>query len=204
MEISDPRLIEKRSFEIIESIIGGMGLTGPWKDVVFRVVHATADPEFAQTMACSEGAAEVGVAAIASGCDIITDVKMLLAGVSGMGATNKVHCFISDPDVAEDAARNGSTRAAAAMEKAARLGILDGSIIAVGNAPTALYKVMELIRKGAARPALVVGIPVGFVGAAESKADLMEFNGVSYITNRGRKGGSPAASAAVNALRKYK
>lgn len=200
--ISDPREIEKKSFEIIAGLLKGKGLDGPGMDVVMRVVHATADPDFADSVVLSKGAVEAGVEAIRSGSYIVTDVFMLRAGIIGNvpGGPDKVLCFISDPDVAVSAKGSGTTRAAAAMKKAAGLGILNGAIVAIGNAPTALYEVMRLIREDGVRPALVVGVPVGFVGAAESKEALLHVSEAPFITNRGMKGGSPVGAAVINAL----
>ena len=198
--ISDPAAIEKRSFEIIEGLLRDKGLSGPEKDVIMRVVHATADPDFAGNMAFSEGAVEAGITAIKSGRTIVTDVKMLKAGVSPDRPGGEAVCLISDPDVISEAKKTGTTRAAAAMRRLAGLGTLDGSIVAIGNAPTALYEAMDLIRTKGVRPALVVGVPVGFVGAAESKEELLNIKEVPFITCRGRKGGSPVGAAIINAL----
>jgi len=197
----DPSKIEQKSFSIIDSIVDLSGYGTGEAAVVRRVVHATADPEFAETMVFSEGAVSAGVAALEAGCMIITDVRMLQAGISkGGGLDHETGCYISDPDVAEDAKGAGTTRAVAAMRKAMKLGVLDGSIVAIGNAPTALFEVMRLVGEEGARPALIVGVPVGFVGAAESKEELARLTGVPFITNRGNKGGSPVAAAAVNAM----
>jgi len=200
--ISDPAEIEKKSFEIIAGILRDKGFAGPEKDVVFRVVHATADPDFADAMVFSKGAAEAGIEALRSGCKVVTDVYMLRAGIAGNmpGGPDNAMCYISDPDVAATAKENGITRAASAMRKAAGLGLLDGGIVAIGNAPTALYEVMRLMREEGKRPALVVGVPVGFVGAAESKDALLETVEAPFITCRGRKGGSPVGAAIINAI----
>jgi len=198
--ISDPYEIEKKSFEIIRGLIGEMALTLSERDVVMRVVHATADTDFAGAMVFSKGAVDAGVAAIRSGCCIITDVKMLKAGISPNrpGGSDNNHCFISDIDVAATARKDGTTRAASAMKKAKCR--MDGSIVAIGNAPTALYEVMRMVVEDGARPALIVGVPVGFVGAAESKEALLNIGQAPFITNHGRKGGSPVGAAVINAL----
>jgi len=198
-----PSSIEKKSFEIIDSLVDLSGISGNEAAVVRRVVHATADPEFARTMLFSDGAVEAGIEALKSGCTIVTDVRMLQAGISrgsGKGPGRETACYISDQDVAEDAGRAGTTRAAAAMRKAHRLGVLDGAVVVIGNAPTALFELMRLVREEGARPALIVGVPVGFVGAAESKDELAGFDGAPFITNSGNKGGSPVGAAAVNAM----
>lgn len=198
--ISDPRAIETRSFEIIEGLLASKELKGPEREVLKRVVHATADLEFANLLIFSEGSTAAGISAIASSCNIITDVNMLRAGITKErpGAA-EAFCFITDQDVRQTAKGEGITRSAAGIRKAAALGLIDGSIVAIGNAPTALFEIMRLIKNGS-RPALVVGVPVGFVGAAESKEALESITEVPFITNRGRKGGTPVAAAAVNAI----
>lgn len=199
--ISDPSRIEKRSFEIISSLVEPGGYSPSEFEVVKRVVHATADTEFAAKMLFSKGAVDAGVEAIRRGCGIVTDVRMLQAGISRNrpGGGENTRCFISDPDVAERARESGTTRAAAAMRKAAAY--MEGAIVAVGNAPTALYELVDMIMEGAVRPALVIGVPVGFVGAAESKDYLAErLTEAPFITCRGVKGGSPVGAAAVNAI----
>ncbi len=197
---SDPRSIESRSFEIIETLLSGKGLDGPEKEVVKRAVHATADPDFADTIIFSQGSLSSGISAIASSCKIITDVNMLRAGITKNrpGGAEAI-CFVSDDDVKESARENGVTRSSAGMSKAAKLGLIDGSIVAIGNAPTALFEIIKLVQ-GGARPALIVGVPVGFVGAAESKEALEGVSEVPFITNRGVKGGTPVAAAIVNAI----
>lgn len=198
--LSDPRAIESRSFEIIEGLLAGKGCNGPEGEVVKRVVHATADLEFADLLIFSEGSVAAGISAIASSCNIITDVNMLRAGITKErpgGA--EAFCFIIDQDVKQTAKGEGITRSAAGIRKAAGLGLIDGSIVAIGNAPTALLEIMRLIKNGA-RPALIVGVPVGFVGAAESKEALGGITEAPFITNRGRKGGTPVAAAVVNAI----
>ncbi len=198
--LSDPRSIESRSFEIIEALLSGKGLGGPEREVIKRAVHATADPDFADTIVFSKGSLSSGISAIVSSCRIITDVNMLRAGISKNrpGGAEAI-CFVSDEDTKESARDNGITRSAAGMRKAAGLGLIDGSIVAIGNAPTALFEVIRLVREGA-RPALMVGVPVGFVGAAESKEELEGVTEVPFITNRGVKGGTPVAAAIVNAI----
>jgi precorrin-8X/cobalt-precorrin-8 methylmutase len=198
--LTDPHAIESKSFEIIEGLLAGKELKGPEKEVLKRVVHATADPEFVDLLIFSEGSTAAGISAIASSCNIITDVNMLRAGITKErpgGA--EAFCFIADQDVKQTAKGEGITRSAAGVRKAAGLGLLDGSIVAIGNAPTALFEIMRLIKNGA-RPALIVGVPVGFVGAAESKEALERVREVPFITNRGRKGGTPVAAAVVNAI----
>jgi precorrin-8X/cobalt-precorrin-8 methylmutase len=170
--------------------------------VVRRVIHATADFEFKQLMRFSADAVESGVRALRRGSPINVDVNMIAAGLSSerLAAYGcEVHGFISDDDVISRAKADNSTRAIEAMRKAHRLGLLEGSIIAIGNAPTALLEVGRLVLEAELRPALVIGVPVGFVSAAESKEATLELP-VPFIVARGRKGGSPVAVAILHAL----
>ncbi len=188
--------IEERSHEIIESQIGSALPPDPAeRAIVRRIVHATADLSFARSIRIHERAVAAGIAALNAGHTIFCDVTMLAAGVTKV--RGKVACAINDPSVARAAAQANTTRAAAAME--AMADHLHGAIVAIGNAPTALWKVLELARTEGIRPALVVGMPVGFVGAQESKLALAASD-LCYITNVTPRGGSPAAAAAVNAL----
>lgn len=199
--ISDPAQIEKKSFEIIEGLLKDKGLQLPEKDVVIRVVHATADPDFADLLFFSDGAVKAGTTALRNNCNIIADVNMLKAGISkNRPGGREAFCFIADPMAAASATKTGTTRAVAAMRMAASIGHMDGAIVAVGNAPTALYEVMRLVREEGSKPALIVGVPVGFVGAAESKDELMGLSGIPFITNKGKKGGSSVAAAVINAI----
>ena len=199
--ISDPAQIEKKSFEIIEGLLKDKGLQLPEKDVVIRVVHATADPDFANLLVFSDGAVNAGITALRSKCNIIADVNMLKAGITkNRPGGREAFCFIADSMAAAAAKKSGTTRAVAAMRMAASIGHMDGAIVAVGNAPTALYEVMRLVREEGVRPALVVGVPVGFVGAAESKDELMGLSGIPFITNKGKKGGSSVAASIINAI----
>jgi len=196
------RGIEDRSFSIIDAETGPHDFPPAEWQVVRRVIHATADFEFKRLMAFSPDAVTSGVAALSRGCPVIVDVKMIAAGLnedrlSAYGC--RVHSFISDDDVVERARAANSTRAIESVRKAHALGLLQGSVVAVGNAPTALLELVRLVREGAARPALVVGVPVGFVSAAESKDALID-SGVPFIAARGRKGGSPIAVAVLHAL----
>jgi precorrin-8X/cobalt-precorrin-8 methylmutase len=194
--------IEKRSFEIIDSEVGPHGY-GPMQwPIVRRVIHATADFDFAGKggMLFRRDAIDSAFSAIKNRCTIVTDVDMVLAAINKKSLADlglSTACYISDPQVAEEAKKLGKTRSEMAMRRAAR--DMDGGIVVVGNAPTALYEVIAMIREKAARPALVVGIPVGFVSAPESKEELAKTD-VPFITNSGRKGGSPAASSIMNAI----
>jgi precorrin-8X/cobalt-precorrin-8 methylmutase len=194
--------IEKKSFEIIESEIGNHGYSGPQWAIVRRVIHATADFDFAGRgkILFHEKAIESAFNAIKDRCTIVTDVDMVLAAINKKSLADlgiKTACYISDRGVAEEARRSGKTRSETAMRHAAKE--MAGGIVAIGNAPTALYEVIRMIREGITRPALVVGVPVGFVSAPESKEELAKMDS-PFITNVGRKGGSPAASSIMNAI----
>jgi precorrin-8X/cobalt-precorrin-8 methylmutase len=196
------RSIEDKSFAIIDAEAGAHGFAADEWQVVRRVIHATADFEFLSLLRFHPAAVRAGTAALRSGCPLVVDVKMIQAGLSEerLAAYGcRVHSFISDADVIARAKAENTTRAIEAMRKAHRDGLLDGAIVLVGNAPTALLEVARLAREEGARPALVVGVPVGFVSAAESKEVVMEGE-VPYIVARGRKGGSPIAVAIVHAL----
>ncbi len=199
-EILSPREIEKRSFEIIADMLKDKDIDPETKDIVFRAVHTTADPDYADNLWFSPGAVEKGLEALREGCDIVTDTRMAEAGInkkalSALGGTAR--CFMADEDVAKEAASRGVTRAIVSMERAASLE--RPFILACGNAPTALMKITELHEKGMIAPRLVIGVPVGFVNVVESKEMLME-SGIPCIVARGRKGGSNVAAAIVNAL----
>ena len=199
MIITDPMEIEKRSMEIIES---GLPADIPQenKAVVKRVIHCTADFDYAENLTFSKDAVKNALEALRRGCDIVTDTQMALAGINKAAAAKlgcTVHCFMSDPDVAEQAKERGCTRAVVSMEKASKLN--KPLIFAIGNAPTALLKIREMIDAGEIAPVLVIGVPVGFVNVVESKNAIMETD-VPYIVAKGRKGGSNVAAAVVNAL----
>lgn len=188
--------IERSSYAIIDQQLGPdvSGDVGQ-REIVRRVVHATADVSFARTLRIHPAAVERGLVALAAGRPIICDVKMLQAGLTKVPV--EVICAIEHPEAAAVARQKRITRSAAAMELLAPR--LQDAIVAIGNAPTALWKVMELARAGGPRPAVVVGLPVGFVGARESKLALLETD-LCYITNTSPRGGSPVAAAALNAL----
>jgi precorrin-8X/cobalt-precorrin-8 methylmutase len=197
------RRIEDESFAIIDREVGPHDFPADQWEVVRRVIHATADFEFKSLMRFHPSAVQRGIEALRKGCPIIVDVKMITAGLNEerLGAYGcRVHSYISDEDVIATAKAKNSTRAIEAMGKAARLGTLDGAIVAVGNAPTALLETVRLVREENARPALVIGVPVGFVSAAESKEAAMGLETVPYIVSRGRKGGSTIAVAIIHAL----
>ena len=194
-----PMEIEKRSFEIIQEELGDRKLDPEYDLLIRRVIHTTADFEYVDTLAFSEHAMQKLMDAIRNGCDIVTDTTMAMSGINKktlakFGGT--AHCFIADADVAEEAKARGVTRSLVSMEKAARMG--KPLIFAVGNAPTALFSICELIREGKMNPEMVIGVPVGFVNVVEANEELMN-TAEHYIVNRGRKGGSNVAAAIVNA-----
>lgn len=190
---------------IIESELTARGIELPpeTKAVVKRVIHTTADFDYAETLRFTPDAVALGVRALQKGVPIVTDTNMAKAGISKPSLARlgmQVHCFMADEAVAQRARHNGTTRAVAAMQYAAET--LPGALLAVGNAPTALLEIADLIEQGL-RPALVVGVPVGFVNVVESKQWLMqvcESAGVPAIAAMGRKGGSNVAAAICNAL----
>ena len=197
-----PEEIERRSFAIITAELGDTPLLPGTEPVVKRVIHTTADFDYAANLRFSEGAVAAGVAAFRSGCAVVTDTRMAGAGVNKAACREfgcEVHCHIGDEDVARAARESGATRARAAVDKAVSLHG-DNAVYAVGNAPTALIRLYELIREGRVRPRLIIGVPVGFVNVVESKELILGLAGVPFIVARGRKGGSNVAAAICNAL----
>lgn len=195
------RDIERKSMAIIEKELPWVNTLPPGvREITMRVIHTTGDLEIGSSLKFSPGAVESGLAAIKQGNKILTDVSMVLAGLI-KGRMEKfgvqASCHISSADVVEEASRLGFTRAMVAMERYAPGA--NGGIVAIGNAPTALFTLCRMIKEGTASPALVVGTPVGFVGAAESKV-LLTQTGVPYITLAGTRGGSTIAAAIVNAM----
>lgn len=204
MQTEKGQSIEDASMEMIEKEVGPHGYDELQWPVVRRVIHTTADFDFAgaNAVSFSDGAVRAGAEALRSGCAIVTDVSAVYGGMNKQNPRrcgNRVVCRISDADVAARASEQGLTRSEAAMRMSAR--DIDGGVVAVGNAPTALLEVVRMHRERVARPALVIGIPVGFISAPESKEELASAD-VPHITNRGRKGGSAVAAAIVNALYK--
>ncbi len=195
--------IEKKSFEIIRSEMGEIAFADHHIPVVVRVIHATADFDFSRNLVFHPDAVEAGLAAIRRGRPILTDVNMVASGINKSLCKNfgiEVLTPIGSVQCSELASERGCTRAAAAMELGIKQG--DVGIVAIGNAPTALIHLLELIDKGAVRPDLVIGVPVGFVNAVESKEMLASQEMVPFITSKGRKGGSPVAAAILNAILK--
>ena len=198
--LKDPVAIEEASLKMIEEEMGPHAFNPGQLAVVKRAIHATADFDFAKNMVFHPIAVEAGVAAIRSGADVVADVQMVEVGISKERLKKyggSVWCFISDEDVMKRAKEENVTRAIISMQKAA--GMSDGAIYAIGNAPTALLELIRLIQEGKAKPSLIVGVPVGFVSAAESKEQLLS-TATPFITCRGRKGGSAVAVAILNAL----
>lgn len=201
-EIIKPMEIEKESFRIIKQELDLMGksFSEEMLPVVERVIHTTADFEYADTLTFSIDCIQKAKKAIMEGAHIVTDTNMTLSGINKKMLQKfggDVHCFMADEDVAKEAKEREVTRAIVSMEKAARLGV--PTIFAIGNAPTALIKLKELIDEGALKPELIIGVPVGFVNVVEAKELIMESD-VPYIVNRGRKGGSTVAAAICNSL----
>ncbi|WP_346354297.1 precorrin-8X methylmutase [Azotosporobacter soli] len=199
--ITNPMEIERRSMEIIKPYLADWKLSEEATKVYSRIIHAAGDPDYANHIRIQSDAIAAGLAALKSGADIFCDVEMVRTGINKKRLAEfggSVHCLIADPDVADKAKEQGITRSMAAMRSFGTR--LDGAVIAIGNAPTALFEVLRLIKEERIRPALIIGIPVGFVGACESKEALVEQAPVPYITVAGNKGGSPIAAATVNAL----
>ncbi len=194
-----PAEIEAESFRIIEQELGATPFTANEFPIVRRIIHATGDFDFADKIHFYPGAVEAGIRTIQQGKNIFTDVNMAAAGVSRSFLSKwggKVICRISDPETVRLARDKGLTRSEAAVLRAVDDNI---GILAVGNAPTALLKAIELIDAGVFSPDLIIGMPVGFVNAAESK-DILSRKKYPFITTRGRKGGTPVSVAAVNAI----
>ena len=197
-----PEEIEARSMEIIESEMP----QGRWSPgelaVVKRCIHTSADFDYADNLCFSENAANIGVEALKNGAHIVTDTRMAWSGINKKKLASfggEAHCFMSDEDVAKEAKERGCTRAAICMERGAALAEKENVIFAIGNAPTALIRLYELIKEGKLNPALIIGAPVGFVNVVESKELIMEA-GVPFIVPKGRKGGSNIAATICNAM----
>lgn len=195
-----PSEIEKRSFEIITEELKGRMFLPEQEPIIKRVIHTTADFEYADTMTFSKDAVIKGLEALREGACIITDTNMVKSGIHKKTLERfggEAICYISDEEIAKMAKLNGTTRAVASMDKAAALN--KKLIFAIGNAPTALIRIHELIQKHKIKPELVIGVPVGFVNVVQSKELIMSTD-VPYIVAKGRKGGSNVAAAICNAL----
>lgn len=197
--IIDPAAIEAESFRIIDAEIGPHPYDDRQWPIVRRIIHTTADFDFATTTCFSPAAVAAGIAALRRGEKVLCDTNMVRAGVNKPRLAafgSELCCHVAEPEVAREARAQGVTRSLVAL----RRGVAQGcGIFLIGNAPTALFELLELARAGVAHPALVVGVPVGFVGAAESKEALLA-SGLPFITCRGRKGGSAIAATILNAL----
>ena len=196
-----PMEIEKRSMEIIAPYLLNYKLTADEEKIYSRMIHASGDVEYAPKIKIHSKAIEETKAAILSGKNIFTDVEMVRTGINKRALKNfggEVFCKVADGEIRQIAEREGITRSMAAMRSFGKE--LNKSIIAIGNAPTALFEVLRLVREENIRPAVIIGIPVGFVGAADSKKELAEQNLIPYITVEGTKGGSSIAAAVINAI----
>ncbi|ACD51299.1 UNVERIFIED_ORG: precorrin-8X methylmutase [Clostridium botulinum] len=197
--LKNPMGIEEKSFEIIGEELGAHSFSDEELLIVKRVIHTTADFEYKDLVKISKDAINAGKEVLSKGATIYTDTNMALNGINKMAlakTNSKVICYVNEPDVHIEAKEKGITRSMAAVEKACSDNV---DIFVFGNAPTALFKLKELIKEKKANPKLVIAVPVGFVGAAESKENLDEL-GIPYIRVKGRKGGSTVAAAIVNAL----
>jgi len=204
--IVKPEDIEKRSMEIITSELNGRTWPEPQFSIVKRCIHTSADFDYADNLRFSKDAENIGVQALRNGAHIITDTKMAAAGINKNKLKEyggEVHCFISDDDVVKAAKERGCTRATICMEKGAEIAKDHPVIFAIGNAPTALVRLAEMIDAGELKPTLIIGAPVGFVNVVESKELIMERD-VPYIVPAGRKGGSNIAATICNAMMYYK
>ena len=196
-----PKDIERRSFEIITEELGDTQLIPGTEPIVKRCIHTSADFDYAKNLIFSKGAVQKALDAIRQGASIVTDTQMGKSGINKKRLAKyggEVFCFMSDEDVAAQAKANGTTRAVASMEKAARLN--KKLIYAIGNAPTALIHLYEQVEKGIIDPELIIGVPVGFVNVVQSKELILKLEDTPYIIARGRKGGSNIAACICNAL----
>ena len=199
--IKQPMEIENKSMEIIAPYLKGLYLDEAETRVYSRIIHAAGDVDYAPLIHIHPEAIAAAQKALQAGCNIYTDVEMVRTGINKRKLAQfggEVHCLIADPEVAALAKAKGITRSMAAMRTFGHA--LDGAVVAIGNAPTALYEVLRLAAEYVIRPAAIIGIPVGFVGAADSKRQLAANRDIPYITVEGTKGGSPIAAAAVNAI----
>ncbi len=201
MFMTNPIEIEERSMEIIAPHLAGLELSDDERKIYSRIIHAAGDVEYAPIIKIHPEAIAAAKTALLRGANIFTDVEMVRRGISIRTFTKfggEIFCKVSDVDVREFAKREGITRSMAAMRIFGKR--LNGEIVAIGNAPTALFEVLRLVREENIRPAVIIGVPVGFVGAAEAKAQLAAQNEIPFITVAGTKGGSSIAVAAVNAI----
>jgi len=205
MQTRKGQSIEDASMEMIENEIGSHDYNEKEWPVVRRVIHSTADFDFAgkNKIIFSKNAVESGMDALRNGCSVVVDVNGVIGGLNKQNPKdfgNKIICNISSPEVMESAKKQNKTRSQVSMRVASS--DIDGGIVVIGNAPTALLELIQMVKEGLVMPALIIGIPVGFICASESKEELSKLTKVPFITNIGRKGGSSSASAIVNALYK--
>ena len=205
MQTEKGQSIEDASMEMIENEIGDHNYNEKEWPIVRRIIHSTADFDFAgkNKIIFSNNAIESGINALKNGCSIVVDVNGVIGGLNKQNPKdfgNKIICNISSPEVMELAKKQGKTRSQVSMRYASS--DIDGGIVAIGNAPTALLEIISMVKEGITKPALIIGIPVGFICAPESKEELSKLSEVPFITNIGRKGGSSSASAIMNALYK--
>ena len=201
MEQLGPTEIEKRSFEIITAELGTVELIPGTEPIVKRCIHTSADFDYAKNLIFSDGVVEKALRALKNGASIVTDTEMGRSGINKKRLAEyggRVHCFMSQEEVIREAKERGITRAAVSMEKAA--GLNEKLIFAVGNAPTALIRLYELIAMGELNPELVIAVPVGFVNVVQSKELILQLPQTPHIVARGRKGGSNIAACICNAL----
>jgi len=205
MQTKKGQSIEDASMEMIENEIENHNYNEKEWPIVRRIIHSTADFDFASKnkIIFSKNAVESGMAALKNGCSVIVDVNGVIGGLNKQNPKdfgNKIICNISSPEVMELAKKQNKTRSQVSMRIA--ISDIDGGIAVIGNAPTALLELIQMVEEGLVKPALIIGIPVGFICASESKEELSKLTKVPFITNVGRKGGSSSASAIVNALYK--
>jgi precorrin-8X/cobalt-precorrin-8 methylmutase len=200
--LRDPDEIERQSFVQIRQLTDLSRFDADQQQVAMRLVHTAGDPDIVHDLQFSPGAVEAGLAALAQNADVLCDIEMVSHGVSKRYLRGQVRCFLNAPEVADRARQLGETRTMAAMTEWPLHMV--GTIVAIGNAPTALFRLLELLDGGAPRPALIIGMPVGFINAAESKQALWEVAASEFqtpcITLLGRRGGSSLAAATLNAL----
>lgn len=200
--LSDPDEIERQSFFQIRQLTDLSHFDLDQQQVAMRLVHTSGDPSIIRDLRFSPGAVAAGLDALTEGANVLCDIEMVSRGIGKRYMKGPVHCFLNAPDVAESARQTGETRAMAAMAKWPAH--LAGSIVAIGNAPTALFRLLDLLDEGGPRPALIIGMPVGFINAAESKQALWNVAPSEFqtpcITLLGRRGGSALAAATLNAL----
>ncbi len=203
MQTKKGQSIEDASMQMIEDEIGTHQYNKKEWPIVRRVIHSTADFDFADKnkIIFHKDAIESAMGALRNGCSIIVDVNGVIGGLNKQNPKdfgNNIICNISNPEIMELAKKEGKTRSQVSMRAA--ISDIDGGVVAIGNAPTALMEIIQMVKEGIVKPALIIGIPVGFICAAESKEELSKIEGTPFITNIGRKGGSSSASAIINAI----